>query len=388
MFAFPVPPTVRALHDRLRELVLAGQGDRAPSTLRIPNAHYTDPAIAAAELRTSFGAPLLVTPALAVPEPGDYITMQLVDLPVIVTRDADVRVHVFVNACRHRGANVAEGDGCTRRFTCPYHAWVYDSTGALVGQPGSAGFDDRDPATLGLVELPSEVRHGFVWALRDPNGVLDLDDHLGPLGDELASWGYDYHVGSTLELDLASNWKCALEAFTETYHFPVVHKNSMVGMGSISDIVTSDQFGRHHRLGVPIRTMRDGEPGEPTSEHMTVIYYMYPNSVFAASVLGGELLQFVPGDTPGTCRVRHSALSRIPVEGDVAAFYADYVPKIQAIVRDEDAVVLESSGRGLAAGCTDVILGRNEVGCQAAHRQLLADLERDGIIEDAGAFAN
>ena len=115
---------------------------------------------------------------------------------------------------------------------------------------------------------------------------------------------------------------------------------------------------------------------------------MYKRQVFAASVLGGELLQFVPGPTPRTCRVRHSALSRIPVEGDVAAFYADYVPKIQAIVRDEDAVVLESSGRGLATGCTDVILGRNEVGCQAAHRELLADLERDGVIADAAAFAN
>ena len=39
--------------------------------------------------------------------------------------------------------------------------------------------------------------------------------------------------------------------------------------------------------------------------------------------------------------------------------------------------MLERSGKGLAAGLTDVVLGRNEIGCQAAHRQILADLARD-----------
>lgn len=37
----------------------------------------------------------------------------------------------------------------------------------------------------------------------------------------------------------------------------------------------------------------------------------------------------------------------------------------------------ESSRRGLAAGLTDVVLGRNEIGCQAAHRQIFADLAAD-----------
>jgi hypothetical protein len=50
---------------------------------------------------------------------------------------------------------------------------------------------------------------------------------------------------------------------------------------------------------------------------------------------------------------------------------------IQAVVRDEDTVVLESSGRGRSAGLTDALLGRNEIGCQAAHRQILADLAAD-----------
>jgi nitrite reductase/ring-hydroxylating ferredoxin subunit len=205
-----VPAPVRELHERVRELVLQGRGETARATMRIPNAHYVDPAIAAAELRTTFAAPLLVAPNALLASPGDYVTQRLVDVPVLVTRDENSRARVFVNACRHRGAQIVSGEGCARRFSCPYHAWTYDNAGALVGMPGRKGFDDIDPATLGLVELPSEERHGFVWTLRDPQGVLDLDAHLGPLDAELTAWGMQYHVAATMELELASNWKCAL----------------------------------------------------------------------------------------------------------------------------------------------------------------------------------
>jgi hypothetical protein len=100
--------------------------------------------------------------------------------------------------------------------------------------------------------------------------------------------------------------------------------------------------------------------------------------VIAVSVLGGEMLQFYPGPNPSSSTVRHTVLSRLPVaDPEVAAFFDGYTPKIQGAVRDEDAVVLQRSGKGLAAGRTDVVLGRNEIGCQAAHRQLLADLDGD-----------
>jgi hypothetical protein len=71
-------------------------------------------------------------------------------------------------------------------------------------------------------------------------------------------------------------------------------------------------------------------------------------------------------------------LSRGPLADEgTRAFFNDYVPLIQAVIRDEDAPVLERSGAGLRAGRTDVVLGRNEIGCQAAQRQILADLAGD-----------
>src|SRR5579863_7878537 len=127
-----IPAPSRGLIPRVHAAARAGVGDLAPSTMRIPNAHYTDPAILEAERRTTFATPLLVSPSSTVPEPGDYRTMDLMGMPVVVVRGADRRARVLLNACRHRGAQVAEGSGCSRRLTCSYHRWVYNTEGALV----------------------------------------------------------------------------------------------------------------------------------------------------------------------------------------------------------------------------------------------------------------
>ena len=113
--------------------------------------------------------------------------------------------------------------------------------------------------------------------------------------------GYHYDVAATMEIELESNWKCALEAFQETYHFPYVHGNSVVGQGTIANIVTFDQIGRHHRLGVPIVSMGT-DPDPPEGEHLVCIYYIYPCSVIATSPLGGEMLQFYPDRTRPAAR--------------------------------------------------------------------------------------
>jgi phenylpropionate dioxygenase-like ring-hydroxylating dioxygenase large terminal subunit len=179
---------------------------------------------------------------------------------------------------------------------------------------------------------------------------------------ELDSWGIAYDVAAVMELELGSNWKCALEAFQETYHFPYVHRDSIVGQGTIANIATFDQLGRHHRLGVPLASL-SREPELNPGENVVCIYYFHPATVMATSPLGGELLQFWPGPTPRSSTVRHTVLSRVPMEeAGMRELFEGYTPLIQDVVRDEDAVVLEACGVGLAAGTSDVVIGRNEIG--------------------------
>src|SRR5579884_2220404 len=71
-----------------------------------------------------------------IPNPGDYFVSGMGEESVILTRDRQGAIRVFLNSCRHRGMKVCRYDeGNATVFTCPYHGWSYGTDGALVGVP-------------------------------------------------------------------------------------------------------------------------------------------------------------------------------------------------------------------------------------------------------------
>jgi phenylpropionate dioxygenase-like ring-hydroxylating dioxygenase large terminal subunit len=59
-----------------------------------------------------------------IPNPGDYFVSRMGAESVILCRDKEAKVHIFLNTCRHRGMKVCLYDeGNAKAFTCPYHAW-------------------------------------------------------------------------------------------------------------------------------------------------------------------------------------------------------------------------------------------------------------------------
>jgi len=82
----------------------------------MPKAYYTDPEILALEREKLFGAEwICLGRADELPQPGDFITFQLCDEPVVAIRGDDGRIRVLSNVCRHRGAIIATGTGHTPR---------------------------------------------------------------------------------------------------------------------------------------------------------------------------------------------------------------------------------------------------------------------------------
>jgi choline monooxygenase len=130
-----------SLARRLLDHVEQGTTDLADAVLEVAAESYTSPDRLAEEVDVLFlGRPLVLCLSGALPRPGSYVTVELCGTPVLVTRATDGRVRAMANVCRHRGVRVVDGKGEAPRFTCPFHAWVYDTEGHLVGVPAAGSF--------------------------------------------------------------------------------------------------------------------------------------------------------------------------------------------------------------------------------------------------------
>ncbi len=368
----PVRGTDEDLTRRGLRHALDGTTDLAARELKVPLHYYRDPKIIEIEesqiLRK---VPLAIVPSAQVPDKNDYVVRSVLGDSLLVTRDRSGASHVLLNYCRHRGAMPARGSGSASRFVCPYHAWTYRNTGELFMVPGKAGFDSIDTKEYGLVELPSEERHGFIWAVLAAEATIDLDTHLGALDAELALWNYGaYGYHTEREFTSEVSWKGALEAFAEGYHFPYVHGQSLIGQNTLANTMVYDEFGKHHRIGFPFNwiTNVDTDPTASTEPllNMGVIYWVYPNLILANSPVGVEIIDILPDGEPTRCTVRHSWMARIPATNDdMRAGYDAVYEGVHAAVRDEDFAMLPQCGEGVRHGQHDhMIIGRNEIGVQ------------------------
>lgn len=332
-----------------------------------PTAAYTDPERADLEWEQLFrNHPHVIGMSGDLTEPGSFFTMSDLGLPILATRDDSGVYHAFVNACRHRGTAVEERErGVTRRFSCPFHAWTYSTDGTLVGIPKSDHFGEVDKSCLGLVELPSEERNGLLFVHPDPKGSLDAGVLLGPeLDAELASWHMDELSRLTSDTyDMALNWKLAMDTFGETYHFSVLHRDTLANSFH-GNVQCYDTFGRNHRM-VLCRRDIDWMRDQPESEWRVTIgglpvYFLFPNVQLIVSHFGMQLVRVypIPGQ-PGrhVSRINFYLRPGAAEERDAMAIATDFAE----IIRDEDYRAASTSQAAANSGVIDHLLfGRNE----------------------------
>ncbi len=172
----------------------------------------------------------------------------------------------------------------------------------------------------------------------------------------------------------------ALEAFAESYHFPFVHGESVIGQNTVANTSTHDTFGRHHRMGFLFSWISnlDTDPGgtwDPLM-NMGVIYWIYPNLILANSPVGVEILDMLPAGAPTRCTVRHSWMAKIPATSDEQrSVYDEIYSQVHAAVRDEDFAMLPQCGEGVRHGQHDhMLIGRNEIGVQHMIKTFAAEL--------------
>nr|HEX4315593.1 aromatic ring-hydroxylating dioxygenase subunit alpha [Kofleriaceae bacterium] len=190
----------------------------------LPPRAFTSPAVYDLEQRAIFARGWVhVCDAPDVAQPGSYVAAMIGDTPVIVVRGRDRVLRGFLNACRHRGAQLLEGRGtCDKQIQCPYHAWSYQLDGALVGVPYRDEFA-LDASTMGLVPVRVDTCGPLVFATLDAAAPA-LADWVGELPRALSNAGCDdWELAWELRYELDANWKLFVENANDGYHIPFVH---------------------------------------------------------------------------------------------------------------------------------------------------------------------
>jgi phenylpropionate dioxygenase-like ring-hydroxylating dioxygenase large terminal subunit len=271
----------------------------------------------------------------------------------------------------------------------------------LVGLPRADHFGYVDAACLGLRPLAAEERHGLLFVHPDPDGVMDLDHLLGEWFDEeFATWGFGRLQPLTRDAyDTACNWKLAMDTFGETYHFSVLHRNTLFN-GFHGNVQLHDEDGHLHRMILckrAIDTMRllPEEEWDITVAGLPV-YWIFPNTILMPFEAGAFLVRAYP-DRADPSRHRSTIDFYIKPDLDATsgrspeldAFLADVAHNFANIILDEDYVMAASQQAAAVAGALrQVVFGRNEPTLHHYHntyrrllgQELLPLLDEDAVV--------
>ena len=358
----------------------------ADSALPLHKSIYTGEERFQAEKNSIFlNEPLVACLSQDIAEPGDAILFDAAGPSIIVSRGKDGQARAFLNMCTHRGAKIIEDhepwSGKSKRLTCPFHAWTFNSDGKLVGQPGKESFEGCDIGKRDLIEVPCSEHIGLVLVRANPDGEpIDAEKFLGDFADvlvQLELWRSEPVKKGILTAD--SNWKFALDTYGESYHFGTLHK-STIAKTNYSDKNLFEAFGRHHRVTFPklsVGDLLDKDESEWPDYEYGGVHFLFPNTVIfygavAADMFFTQVFRLFP-DGVGKTRCHFAVYAPFGVSSDqhrnscVAAYDAT-----ATVVQTEDYRVASHGYDNLLSTPKDyhVVLGANEMALQAVHEHI------------------
>jgi phenylpropionate dioxygenase-like ring-hydroxylating dioxygenase large terminal subunit len=369
------------LLSRLFELRDRKRTSFAPGIRRQSTHVYADDDHFAREVQTLFRqTPLVAGLSCDLPRAGDYFTVELGTTSAVVVRSENGQVRAFLNACRHRGSRLADGRGAANRvFRCPYHAWVYDIDGRLLGQPvAKDAFAEIDRDRFGLIELPASEDCGLIFVRPSPNAApIVVPELLEGLGGELAGHNFDeWTLVGERQGAWDMNWKMPYETFLEAYHIFALHRGSLA-KEVMSTPMLSEFFGPHGRgllTGRKAPTLQERDTAEWTfRRHANLVYWLFPNTVLSMPMTGhAELWQFYPGPAPDRTRMTIRFYAPEPPETEKQQrFWERMIEFTMGVVEAEDFGQQVDIQRNIASGIfPERVFGRNEPALIHYHESL------------------
>ena len=175
------------------------------------------------------------------------------------------------------------------------------------------------------------------------------------------------------------NWKLVMDTFTEPYHIPWLHKDSIAPY-YLFDRWIHDSYGPHQRFIGCRRSVLE-ELDKPSEDdwdllaHGTLQYLLVPNAVLVHQMDHLELWRLQP-IAPDRTLVRTSVYSP-PDPPRKPGYYVKNLDILLGVTNTEDFPMQEQVQRNLASGATPgMVYGKMEPALVAYHtavNALLAD---------------
>lgn len=168
---------------------------------------------------------------------GTWATTQLLDTPLLFTRDFEENLHCFANVCTHAYYPLAEGhgrlDSPNQNLTCGQHGRLFNLCGEFVAHKGFEGLENFPRTCDNLVPVEVDKWHNFLFTAFDqPN--LSLTNLFNPVDESLAQFPLD---SCSLQLqkitdaspppeiyEVEGNWKLFVGNFLDKYHIHFIHR--------------------------------------------------------------------------------------------------------------------------------------------------------------------
>jgi phenylpropionate dioxygenase-like ring-hydroxylating dioxygenase large terminal subunit len=231
---------------------------------RIHGRVYTDPEIFAEEFDKIFHRGwVYVGHDSEIPNPGDFRLKWIGGQSVIMVRNEEGNVQLFMNRCSHRANAVCQVErGNTAKFRCAYHGWTFRTNGELLGVTYKDRYDESfRKEDFGLRKVPRmDVYRGFVFGSLSPVGTT-LDEHLGAPAKEQIDLFVDLSPAGELDVTTGvhkygyrANWKFQIENSMDGYHPNFVHQTFFDNIkrrsgANITGVFASNSLAQTRDLG-------------------------------------------------------------------------------------------------------------------------------------------
>lgn len=303
---------------------------------------YTDPNVLEVEKKEIFSKTWQYVAHISqFKKPGDFVTTEVADRPIIVALGQDGELRAFYNVCSHRAAKLVEGEGNKAVFTCPYHAWTYRTDGSLLRAPNMNGCENFNHEDFCLKTIKLETIQSFVFINLDPNAP-SMNEQYPDFLKHVAKYNLqDLKRVRVKETICKSNWKIGIDNYLECDHCSIVHKTlvSKLDMNKYE----MEMYDNYSYQGTPLKGFESeyglGEGGR--------YYWLYPNTWFS----------FDPG--PANLSIHQS----IPIDHKTTKyvyttfFLTEEISKeeqelidMDALVRKEDLDICEIVQKGIETG--------------------------------------